>query len=86
MAFGSKESHQPLAAKKKRNEIWIVETLVGGQEKCQTIIKREGKGRPRMVPDNTQTDKRGLAQCIELGAPVLEVPLRKRSFLVLYLK
>lgn len=71
---------------KKRNEIWIVETLVGGQEKCQTIIKREGKGRPRMVPDNTQTDKRGLAQCIELGAPVLGVPLRKRSFLVLYLK
>lgn len=43
MAFSSKESHQPLAAKKS-NEIWIVETLVGGQEKCQTIIKRERKG------------------------------------------
>lgn len=85
MAFGSKESHQPLAAKKS-NEIWIVETLVGGQEKCQTIIKREGKGRPWVVPENTQTNKCILAQCIELGASVLGVPLRKWSFLVLYLK
>lgn len=78
MAFSNKKSHQLLAAK-KCNEIWMVETLVGRKDKCQTIIKREGKGRPWVVPESSLTDQCGLAQRRELSSLCLVSPTKKRA-------
>ena len=76
MAFSNKKRHHLLAAKKS-NEIWMVETLVGRKDKCQTIIKREGKGRPWVVPEKSLTDQCRSTQCIELSSFCLLSPTEK---------